>query len=337
MKTFAKTLALCAAGAAVATFSTAGDARADVASFYKGKTIKVVVRSSPGGGYDFYGRLIARHMPRHIPGNPEAIVVNMPGAGGVVATNYMMNRAKRDGTEIAIIHREYAISQRLKAKGVKYDVRKLTPIGSTASSSMVYALKKDHPVDTLAELKAYKDGPVKFSATGRGGGNFQRVMLLKLSGYPVRSIMGYQGTQERVLAITRGDVHGTGGSYESLIGPAKEAGLKFFAYLGNAHPDLKGVPDVRTGLTPDGRKLAALMAAPMAAGRPFVTAPGVPQERVAALRAGFKAALSDPKLLAEAKKADRSISWTDPKTMEEINNDIINASDEVIAQFKQLM
>jgi len=90
----------------------AGIAEAGAAPFYKGKTLRVIIRSNPGGGYDFYGRLMVRHMPRHLPGNPSAIAVNMPGAGGIVAGNYMMNRAKRNGTEIAILTRELALAQR---------------------------------------------------------------------------------------------------------------------------------------------------------------------------------------------------------------------------------
>lgn len=336
MTGFSKAFALAIIAAIGAVSIFAAPAQADTAGFYKGKKMKLTIRSSPGGGYDFYGRLVARHMPRHLAGKPNMIVINMPGAGGIVATNYLMNRAKRDGTEMAIINREAALAQRLGTKGIKYDIRKLISIGSTSSSTAVYAITNKLPINNLAQLKAHK-GTVKFSATGRGGGNFQRVMLLKLSGYPTVPITGYSGTQERVLAIARGDVHGTSGSFESIKGPAKETGLKMIAYIGNRHPDLKGVPDVRTGLNADGRKLAALIAAPMAGGRPFLTTPAVPKDRVAALRGAFKAALSDPALLKEAKKAKRSITWTDPKIMDEVYNDIMNASDEVIAKFKQLM
>jgi tripartite-type tricarboxylate transporter receptor subunit TctC len=323
MSSIARFLTLAALGAAGGAVLAPGAAHADVAGFYKGKTLKLTIRSGAGGGYDFYGRLVARHITRHLPGKPRTIVINMPGAGGIVA-------------DLAIITREAALAQRLKPNGVKYDIRKLIAIGSTSSSTAVYALTKKHPVNTLAQLKGQKK-TVKFSATGRGGGNFQRIMLLKLSGYPTQPITGYSGTSERVLAIVRGDVAGTTGSYESLLKQVKESGLKFIAYIGNAHPDLKGVPDVRAGLTANGRKLAALIAAPMAAGRPFMTTPAVPKDRVAALRRAFKAALADPALLKEAKKARRSISWTDPRVMEEVYNDIMNASDAVIAQFKQLM
>ncbi len=336
MASIGKLLSLAACGALLGTTLGSDGARADAGAWYKGKTMKLTVRSNPGGGYDFYGRLIARHITRHISGKPRIIVINMAGAGGIVATNYLANRAKRDGTELAIINREAALAQRLKTKGVKYDIRTLIPVGSTSSSTAVYAITKKLPIKTLADLKKSKT-VIKFSATGRGGGNFQRVKLLELSGYPTQPITGYHGTQERVLAIVRGDVHGTSGSFESMKGPAKESGLRFIAYLGNAHPSLKGVPDVRGALSADGKKLAALIAAPMAAGRPFFTAPKTPKARVGVLRASFKAAMQDPELIKEAKKADRSVAWTDPVIMEEVYRDIMNASDEVINQFKKLM
>lgn len=307
-----------------------------VESFYKGKTIKVVIRSSPGGGYDFYGRLLARHIPRHIPGNPNAIPVNMPGAGGIVATNYLMNRAKRDGTEIAILNRELAIAQRTKAKGVKYDARQLIPIGSAASSTSVIVLDGNHPVKNIADLKKYGK-VVKLAVTGPGSGSYQRAAMLKFDGFPVESITGYASSQERFLAIARGEVQGTVNSYESTSAAIEEQGLVPIAYLGNRHPALEGVPNLRSVLSEKGRQLASLMAAPMTAGRPFFTTPKAPADRVSALRAAFKASLADPKLLADAKKAKRSITWTDPKEMESINNDILDASDDVMAQFKKLM
>jgi len=308
---------------------------AAAASFYEGKTLKVVIRSSPGGGYDYYGRLIARHMPRHIPGNPNSTPVNISGAGGIVATNYMMNRAKRNGTEIAILNRELAIAQRTKSTGVKYDVRQLIAIGSAASSTSITVLAGNHPVKTIGQLRKFGK-TVKMSVTGPGSGSYQRVAMLKYDGFPVEMITGYSSSQERFLAIARGEVQGTVNSYESTATAIKEYGLTAIGYLGNARPELKGVPNLRSALSAKGRQLASLMAAPMAAGRPFFTTPKVPADRVKILRAAFKAALSDPKLLAEAKKAKRSVSWTDPLEIESINRDILDASDEVIKTFKNM-
>ena len=302
--------------------------------FYKGKNLKMIVRSGAGGGYDYYGRLIARHMVKYIPGKPNMIVVNLPGAGGIVAANYMMNRAKKGGIEFAILSREIAISQRTQETGVQYDVRKLNAIGSAAASTSVMVMAKNHPVKTLAQLKSYKK-IVKFAATGPGSGSYQRAILLRNDGYPVKPITGYVSTPERFLAVVRGDVDGTSNSYESTKTAIKEMGLVPIAYLGVARPELKGIPDLRSVLSPRGKQFASLMAAPLAAGRPFFTTPGVPKARVAMLRAAFKAALKDSGLLAEAKKAKRSISWTDPKEMNDINAGILGASDDVVAMFKE--
>ena len=302
--------------------------------FYKDRNLKMIVRSGAGGGYDYYGRLIARHMVKYIPGKPNMIVVNLPGAGGIVAANYMMNRAKKGGIEFAILSREIAISQRTQETGVQYDVRKLNAIGSAAASTSVMVMAKNHPVKTLANLKSYKK-IVKFAATGPGSGSYQRAILLRNDGYPVKPITGYVSTPERFLAVVRGDVDGTSNSYESTKTAIKEMGLVPIAYLGVARPELKGIPDLRSVLSPRGKQFASLMAAPLAAGRPFFTTPGVPKARVAMLRAAFKAALKDSGLLAEAKKAKRSISWTDPKEMNDINAGILGASDDVVAMFKE--
>lgn len=302
--------------------------------FYKGKTIRVIIRSNPGGGYDFYGRLIARHMPRHIPGNPDAIAVNMPGAGGIVAANYMMNRAKKDGTEIAILTRELPLAQRTGATGVKYDVRKLIPLGSASSSTFLVVLAKDHPVKTIQDLRKHKQ-EVRLSATGPGSGSYQWASLLKFDGMPVKIISGYTGGQERFLAIVRGEVHGTANSYESTSKAIKEHGFVPILYAGAKRSELEGVPHVDEGLTEKGKQLAALIGAPLQAGRPFFTTPGVPSDRVAILRAAFKAALSDPKLLAEAQRAKRSISWADPADVIAAYNTVLNASDVVVAHYNE--
>ena len=302
--------------------------------YYKGKTLKVVVRSAPGGGYDFYGRLISRHMPRYIPGNPGVIVQNMPGAGGIVAANYMAQRAKRNGTEIAILTRELALAQRVGEIGVKYDLRKLNAIGSATSSTFLMVLHRNHAVKTYAQLKNHNK-IVRFAATGPGAGSYQYPSILKSDGFPVKIISGIIGGQARFLSIERGDTHGTANSYESTRKALEEFKLNVFVYNGAPHPALKGVPHISTQLSKNGKAIAALMAAPLAAGRPFYTTPGVPKNRLKILRSAFKAALSDPKLLKEAKRAKRNIRYTNPKVMASIANQVLGASDDVIKRFKE--
>ena len=329
-----KAISALALGGLVVSGFAAGPALAADDGFYKGKKLKMIVRSGAGGGYDYYGRLLARHMAKYIPGKPRFLVTNMPGAGGIVAANYMMNRAKQGGIEFAILSREIALSQRVQETGLKYDVRKLNALGSAAASTSVVVVSNKIGVKTLEDLKNYK-GIVKFAATGPGSGSYQRAILLKNDGYPVTAITGYTSTPERFLAVARGDTQGTSNSWESTETAIKEMGLVPVAFLGAMRPEVKDLPDLQKVLSPSGRQFAALMAAPLAAGRPFFTTPGVPKARVTMLRAAFKSALSDPELLKEAKKAKRSISWTDPKQIDEISASILAATDEVVAMFKE--
>ena len=303
--------------------------------FYRGKTIKLIVRSSPGGGYDFYGRLVARHISKYIPGRPRINVINIPGAGGIVATNYMAVRAADDGTEIGILPRELAITERLGTSGLDYETLTLNPIGSASADARVWAVAADSPVNSIEELKSFS-GTIKFSATGAGSGGFQQVKLLEFEGFPVEVIFGYSGTPEKVLAVLRGEVQGTSGSYESLLTSIRDGDLKVIGRLGTA-PAGTDFPDARESLSSEGRALADLMSAPLVAGRPFFTAPGTPEDRVKILREAFRQVLEDPELLSEAERASRTILWTSAEEMQSTYEGILNASDEVVARFQELV
>ena len=301
--------------------------------FYQGKTIKMIVRSAPGGGYDFYARIIARHLSKHLAGNPKVIVMNMPGAGGVVAANYMMSRAKQDGTEIAALSREAQIAQRSGDVGVKYDLTKLNPLGSAASATFLVAIAKNHPVKTYKQLKESKS-TVLFSASGPGAGSYTYAALLRQDGFPVKIISGFQGGASRFLAIERGNVHATANSYESTAKAIKELGLVPILWTGAKRKELAGVPHISEQLSTKGKQFAALMGAPLAAGRPFYTTPNVPADRLKALRAAFKATIMDPALQSEAKRAKRNVKWTSAEEVDRVNREVLGASDDVIAMYK---
>jgi tripartite-type tricarboxylate transporter receptor subunit TctC len=301
---------------------------------FKGQTINVVVRSAPGGGNDIYGRLVARHIVKYLPGNPNSIVTNMPGGGGLVAANYIATRAKKDGTEIGILDRDLAVTQRLGATGVQYDVRTLIPIGSAGAETYIWVTHKDYPVKDLRDLKGRKE-TMRFSGTGAGTNSVQQVLLVKSDGFPVDVVTGYSGTAEKVLAVLRGDVQGTSGTYESMLPAIQNEGMRVFSRLGPL-PDLMDVPDLRDVLSEEKRPIAALMAAPLVAARPFYTAPGVPEARVKVLREAFQKALQDPELLEEAKRAQQSIHWVSGEDLHKNNLEILEASDEVVAAFKAM-
>ena len=324
---------LVATFASAMAFSTMSTSVTMANGFYKGKTIKMIVRSAPGGGYDFYARIIARHLSKHIAGNPKVIVMNMPGAGGVVAANYMMSRAKQDGTEIAALSREAQIAQRSGDVGVKYDLTKLSPLGSAASATFLVAMAKDHPVKTYKQLKESKT-TVLFAASGPGAGSYTYPALLRQDGFPVKIISGFQGGASRFLAIERGNVHATANSYESTSKAIKELGLVPVLWVGAKRKELAGVAHISEQLSAKGKQFAALMAAPLAAGRPFYTTPNVPADRLKTLRAAFKATLEDPALQSEAKRAKRNVQWTSAEEVDRVNREVLGASDEVIAMYK---
>ena len=301
--------------------------------FYKGKTITLVVRSGPGGGYDQYGRLVANHIGKHIPGNPNVIVQNMPGAGGIVAANYLDSQADQDGTVIAIFDRGAAFTQRVGKEGVAYDVTKWNLLGSATGEAYAYVAAKDAPFNNLSELKGLSEEQ-KFSATGPGSDSYTYTELLQNAGMPVKLISGYVGTQEKLLAIIRGEVQGTAGSFGSIAEQAESEGLKIVGLLGKvpSRPDLEQLAT----FMPDNQKpTLAVAVAPLAAGRPFATTPNVPADRVKILQDAFAKALSDPELLAEAKKADRPIDFMPAGELAALYKDILSASDEVIAKFSE--
>lgn len=319
------------AGLGLAGAATPADAQD---SFYRGKTINVVIRSGPGGGNDFYGRLVARHIVNHLPGNPSQRVTNMPGGGGLVAANYIAQRADRDGTVIGILDRDVPVSQRLGATGVQYDVNTLTAIGSAASETFVWINRGDHSIKSVSDLRNYT-GTLRFSGTGAGTTAVQQVVLLQADGFPVETITGYNTTADKVIAMVRGDVHATTGTYESLLQSIRDEGFTVIARLGR-HPDLMNVPDLREVLTEDRAKVMAIMAAPLEAGRPFYGPPGIPADRVRMLREAFRAALHDPRLLEEAKRANQSINWISGEDLEKSNREILASPDSVVEIFKAL-
>ena len=301
--------------------------------FYKGKTITVVVRSNPGGGYDTYGRLIANHIGKHIPGNPDVIVQNMPGAGGIVAANYLDSQADQDGTVLAIFDRGAAFTQRVGKEGVNYDVSKWNLLGSATGEAYAYVAAKDAPFNSLSELKALSEEQ-KFSATGPGSDSYTYTELLQNAGMPVKLISGYVGTQEKLLAIIRGEVQGTAGSFGSIAEQAEAEGLKVVGLLGSvpSRPELQQLAE----FMPDSQMpTMAVAVAPLAAGRPFATTPNVPADRVKILQDAFAAALKDPALLAEAEKAGRPIDYMGPQDLAELYGNILAASDEVIKKFTE--
>ncbi len=301
-------------------------------NFYEGKTLSVVIRSTPGGGYDEYGRLIARHIGKHIPGNPNVIAVNRPGAGGMVATNYMFNEAPQDGTEILIVSRDFVFAERVGVSGVRYDSLDFNYIGNAASDAAVYMSHEDSPVRSLADLEEFPE-TFTFSASGRSGGTYVSMLIFQAGGYDVDIITGFEGSSDQVLAVLRGDVRGMTASYSSVRDVIRDEGFNVFAKMGDAE-GLEDVEDLRDYLEGDALALAQVQMASRLASRPFITGPDVPQDRVRILQEAFKATLEDPEFLADAERAGRPADYLGPDEMRELYEGTMNAPDSVIEAFQ---
>jgi tripartite-type tricarboxylate transporter receptor subunit TctC len=310
-------LALC-----VAAPVSAQDA---IAQFYKGNTIRLIIGSSAGGGYDTYGRLIARFLGKYIPGNPTILPVNMPGAGSRTAAYYVYSVAPKDGTVIGAIFPGAIMEPLLGDKArVKHDPQKLIYLGSATRDVYLCFTRTD------AAVKSFKDvltTPLTVGGTAPGASTHDfPTMLDNVLGAKFKVISGYPGSHEVMLAMEKGEVSGIcGGSWSSIASHYSAWIEKGFAKplvqeSAIGHPAMKkmGVPlAVDFAKTAEERKILELVYSQTIFGRPYVLAPGTQPDRVAVLRKAFTAALQDQELLAAAEKMRIDI---DPVSGEELQS-----------------
>lgn len=338
--TFIPTRAPLALAALAALTLAAGPATADaVSDFYKGKTINLVISTGVGGGMDLNARVVARHWTRHIPGNPTFVPRNMPGAGSLRATSYVYNQAAKDGTAIGTMIPSFVLNQRLGGKGVDYDSSKFNWIGSSNVSNSTLYVWHTHGIKTLDDAK---NKEVIMGATGAGSYTvLYPVILNNLLGTKFRVIMGYRSATQVNLAMERGEVQGrAGNNFNSLMARdaqwVKDNKLNILLQIGSKKdPDFRSVP-LLTEFAKDAasREVLQLFSDEVELGRPFVTTPGVPADRVAALRASFDATMKDSQLLEEAKKSGLDIAPTTGAELQRLVGNIINASDDLVNRVK---
>jgi tripartite-type tricarboxylate transporter receptor subunit TctC len=297
----------------------------DVADFYRGKTISIMVGFGPGGGYDLYARTLARHLGKHIPGNPSVVVQNMEGAGGVRAANHVYSVAGKDGTVIAGVNQGAAMFKLLGGKGAQYDPARFQWLGSMASSNNTIYVWHSSGIRSLDDAKTRE-----VSMAGSGvisDANIYPAVFNALAGTKFKVISGYTGTNESNLAMERGEVEGRGGgAYSSLVSTRpdwlRDRKVNIIAQIGfEKEPDLADVPlllDLMNG--DEQRQIATLVTLPTAIGYNHWVAPEVPAERVAALRAAYAAAVKDPDLLADARKQSLDIRYKSGQDLEAMVN-----------------
>jgi tripartite-type tricarboxylate transporter receptor subunit TctC len=304
----------------------------EIADFYKGKRLKVIVASGPGGGYDTYARLVERHIGRHIPGHPTLVTQNKTGAGGLIGANFVANVAPKDGTIIGGLQRSAALNPLLGSKGPKYKAEELNWLGSLAKEAGVCALATRTGAKTLDAIfsKQFSMGGTGPNSTEYWPALFRNVMAAKF-----KLIRGYPATPQIHLAIESGELDGVCQSWASFSKQAKsmlKKGTIRPLVQVSLHPDKEmtalGVPMISDFLTKD--NLAAgidledaklffkLTVIPPLMGRPFAMAPGVPVARVNAMKKAFIAMTKDPVFLKDAKRLKRDIEVVDGDEIQKI-------------------
>ena len=312
--------------------------------FYRGKTIRIVVGYSAGGGFDTYSRAIARHLAKHIPGKPAVIVENMPGAAGLVAANSIYRAGRPDGLTIVNFQGTQVMSQILGRDGVEFDARKYEWLGAPTRENAVCALTRASGVTTVQQWAA-STTPVKLGSVAPGGATHDVPRVLQAAlGLPIHLVRGYKGTAEIRLAAQSGEVSGGCWPWESLRPTwrqALEAGeaTVVLQVTDKPLPDLPGVP-LALGLakTDEARQLIRSgIIVPTTVSRVYAMPPATPADRVRLLRTAFLKTLADPEFVADARQAQLDI---DPISGEEVTRligELFKMSPAVLAKLKELL
>jgi len=320
-----------AAAAAAAVISLATPAAAQTPEqFYAGKNIDFVIGYPPGGSNDTLGRLVARHIGKHIPGKPNVIPKNMPGAGSFLAVNTVFNVSPKDGSVIGIGAPTMPLDERLGTQGVRFKTAELNWIGRTDSLINMVFMWKTSPVQTIADALKTES---TLSGTGVGSTvSIYPTALNNVIGTKFKLVMGYKGSNEAMLAVERGEVEGHSTSWTALkvahpdwVRDKTVSILVQFSL--KRHPELPDVPTA-VDLARNDEERAILSAIMNAAevGTAFFTTPGAPADRVTALRRAFDAAMKDPELLSEAERMKVGISPLPGEELQKLVADVSNLS-----------
>lgn len=315
--------------------------------FYKGKTIKIVVGLSAGGGYDRAARLLSRHMGKYIPGNPEIIVQNMAGAGSVIAANFVYGVAKPDGLTVLMPHNNIYLSQLSGDKEVKFDLLKMNWIGSLENDDMMIFMRSDAPFKSIQEVVKAKEPP-KCGSTGVGSSDHVMSKILEETiGAKVTHVLGYPGSSEIAIAVERGEVACMGLTVSTFFAREpfltwnKNNFVRFLAQSGRKRDERVNGPTIYELMdefkTPaPKRRLTEAMLAGGEWARSMLAAPGTPPDRVQILREAYDKAVQDPELLAEAKKLRTEVKPAKGTELQTRAKEAMTQPPEVVEQIKKL-
>ena len=323
--------------------------RAQADPFYKGKTIRIIVGSTPGGFFDRWARLLARHMGKYIPGQPEIIVQNMAGAGSVVATNHVYNVAKPDGLTVVMPLNSIYVDQLAGRKEVQFDLKKFHWIGSPAVEATILYMRADTPYKSIADIIKAKEPP-KCGASGTASNDYILARMLEETlGAKFNTVVGYPGGPEIDLAVEKGEVMCRAHNISAHFGrePFETWHKKGFdrhiiQTSRKRDPRAGDVPTIYELFdqfkTPtNGRRLSQALVAGGDFGRPIMVTPGTPPDRVKLLREAFLKSLNDPDLLAEAKKGRMDVEPTTGEELESLVKEILDSPPDVLERVKKIL
>jgi tripartite-type tricarboxylate transporter receptor subunit TctC len=338
------TLALTAALTSAA-FPACAQSNEALAEFYKGKTVTIAVGSSPGGGLDTFGRLLSRHLGRHIPGNPTVVVSNVPGAGGNVLANNLYTIAPKDGTYMGVTFPSIMIDPLLNTNHRGYDPTKFNYVGNANSEVLVCLIRKDAGVKSLPDLL---NANIIIGATAPGSTTADFPAITKgLLGGKFRLVTGYQGSREVTLAVEKNEVQGICGLGWSTVKVQFPDILKgeMFATV-FAQEDLKGHPELNTRNVPltislakseEEKQALQMFYSQNAFSRPFILPPGVPADRVAALRKIFMETIADPELQADARKMNIDAEPTSGEELQRLIGQMYATPQPIVERVRKAM
>ena len=323
-------------------FLLSSASQGSAAPFYKGKMIRLVVGFPPGGGFDTFARLLARHMPRYLPGEPRMIVQNMPGAGSLVATNRVYNMPG-NGLTIVTFQFSMVVQALVGTPGVKFDPRKYIWLGHPSLGALpeVLWIRSELPIRSLEDLRRRKE-PLNIGASSRGTSGSLAGELLRAVGLPVKNIYGYKGSAPTMAALERKEIdarvlpqdtmQGTYRRYidENIVRPIFALGKE---------PRLKPIPGIATledlTLTEELRKLAEFITSTWTLLRPFAVPPGTPPEQVSLLREAFMKAMKSPQLVKDAKRQGVIIVPTSGEEVEAIVARLYQTPPAILEKYKK--
>jgi tripartite-type tricarboxylate transporter receptor subunit TctC len=324
-------------------------AHAQIEPFYKGKQIRIIVGASAGGFYDRWARLLARSLPKYIPGNPAMIVQVMPGGGSLIATNYVFGVSKPDGLTLLMPNSNTYLEQISGHKEVRFDLRKFSIIGSQEKNFMLLYMRSDAPFKTIGDIINANEPP-KCGSAGVSSAGYILDRVLELAfGAKINTVMGYPGGNEIDLAVEKGEIQCRGNTINPHYGrePFDSWHKKGFDrhlvqtarmrdVLAPEAPTIYELMD-QYKTTDTNRRVAQVLLGGAEFGRFMLVTPGTPADRVKMLREAYTKSIKDPELLAEAKKARMDVDPSSGEELQTLLNEILNQPREVIERVKKIL